>query len=135
MAQQMSLYFQPSRHFCNSEASYPVNNTHLRYGNSSPLALLPGLYCHMYWAGAGEWCPCTPSSGPCQASPENQEGFQKLCFTKGVGGRRHLICKFPLARKAESNRQRFSVELPFLPDFSKNGRFTRETECRLQRMR
>lgn len=31
MAQQMSLYFQPSRHFCNLEASYPANNRHLRY--------------------------------------------------------------------------------------------------------
>lgn len=43
MAQQISLYFQPSMHFCNSEASYLANNRHLRFvkwktQSSSPFA-------------------------------------------------------------------------------------------------
>lgn len=91
-------------------------------GNSSPLALLPGLYCHIYWAGAGEWCPCTQSSGPYQASPENQEGFQKLCFMKGVGGTQALDLQIPTSQAKQNQTGSASLwSFPFCQTFQRMG--------------
>lgn len=61
-------------------------------------------------------------------------GVSKACLWGFVGGGELDLQPPPQPGKAESNRQLFSVEIPILPDFPKNGRFTREAECRHQRM-
>lgn len=120
----MSLYFQPSRHFCNSEASYPANNRHLRsvkwkLQSSSSFAwpLLPhvlGRYRRVV--------SMFTKFRPLPSLSRKSGGVSKAVLYDGGGGTQALDLQIPTSQAKQNQTGSASLwTFPFCQTFQRMG--------------